>query len=83
MTAKEAYRILVVKYPELDVISCYEYESIFAFITAPKGCDPQKVKKLIGNTCSVNKETKVVRDFKPFHISLAEYNAGKQVLDFK
>lgn len=83
MTAKEAYKILVEKRPELDAISCYEYETLFAFNMAPKGYDPKKANELIDCASSVNKETGLVRDFKPFHISPAEYLSGKQIKDFK
>lgn len=83
MTAKEAYKILSEKRPELAAVSCFEYDSRFAFSMMPDGADPDIVDKLIDCLLSVHKKTGEVRDFKPFHISVEEYRAGKRIVDFK
>lgn len=80
MTAKEAYVILVTKNPGAKIGKCYEYKSIFVFHLAP---DMLRLSKhappMLDSLISVNKTTKKVRDFKPFHISIEEYEGGVEV----
>lgn len=70
MTAKEAFRKLKSELPDLAVISCTEYESIFVFNTSAKGFD---------GLWSVEKDSGKIENFKPFMIPISEYNNGKIV----
>ena len=83
MTVKEAHKIITTKLPDMDVVSCYEYETLFVFNVVPSGYATKKANKILDCSWSVNKETGLIRDFKPFHISVKEYRAGKQIMDFK
>lgn len=84
MTAKEAYKKLVAKWPDLDAISCREYESVFAFCVIPRGATNVKdADKRFDCLCSVDKITGVVKTFKPFDIPAKEFRMGKDVKVFK
>ena len=83
MTAKEAHVKLIEKYPELRAISCYEYDSLFAFQTVPKNYKGDTRIPLFNGAMAVVKATGKVRDIKPFNIPLAEYKNGKEVTDFE
>lgn len=82
MTAKEAYALLNSKWPEFEVVSCYETKTLFIFQTFPQGYEGNP-SKLMDNLCSVNKNTGLVKTFQPFHISSLEYKNGKKVSNFK
>lgn len=80
MTAKEAYSIVTSKIPGIKVGKCHEYETLFVFHLKPDMLRLSKnPSRMLDGLISVNKATKEVRDFKPFHVSLEEYNAGKEV----
>lgn len=80
MTAKEAYAILITKNPAVKVGKCYEYKSVFVFHLAPDMLRLSKSSSpMLDGLLSVNKTSKEVRDFKPFHISIEDYGAGKEV----
>lgn len=72
MSAKEAYKILISKWGEMNVDRCMEYNTMFVF--ALKG---------LSGSVSVNKKTGVVRKFMPTDIPITEYRAGKEVKSFK
>lgn len=84
MTASDAYKILTSKLPGFIVVKCVEFDTLFVFQIIPEN---QKVSissdRTFDNLCSVNKATKEVRDFKPFHIPISECKRGKEVGDFK
>lgn len=83
MTAKGAYRILLLKYQDLKATRCVEYDSRFVFSVVPKTFDINKSSEvLLDNLCAVIKNNGQVRDFKPFHISLEELKAGREIYDF-
>lgn len=83
MLAKEAYKILTTKHKNLKAVNCREYNSLFVFQVVPKDFDMSKpTNKMIGNTMSVDKKTKEVRDFKPFHIPIDEFRGGKEIKNF-
>lgn len=77
MKPTEAYRIFKSIHPDKDACSCTEYDSCFVFML--DGCTNETLDCLL----SVNKKSGLVRDFKPFHISLEEYKMGKNVAKFK
>ena len=84
MKVKEAYELLIANTPKLRPIQCFEYDTLFVFQIVPKSFNEKtdNADQLIDCLRSVNKATKEVRDFKPFHISLNEYRNGKEVKDF-
>ena len=80
MTAKEAHYILTSKIPGIKVGKCYEYNTLFVFQLKPDMLRLSNTpSRMLDGLMSVNKATKEVRDFKPFYVSLEEYNAGKEV----
>ena len=80
MTVKESYTLLMSKFPELKPVKCYEYASVFVFQTVPKNYSSDRsVDNLLNGLMSINKQTGLIRDFKPFHIPVEEYRAGKEV----
>lgn len=81
MTAKEACDLLMKKMQGFEPIRCIEYDSVFAFAIVPNGA--QYSDKNLNSLWSVNKTTKQIRDFKPFHIPIGEYRNGKEIHDFK
>jgi hypothetical protein len=81
MTAKEAYMLIKQDTPKLKVVSCIEYNTLFVFQVVPEGYKPNG-EILFDCLRSVNKTTGVVRDFKPFHISVEEYRKGKTINNF-
>lgn len=84
MTSKTACELVLIKYPELKVMKCQEYESRFVFTVVPKDFDESKdVSKILNSQVAVIKATNEVKDFKPFHISREEYAEGKEVTDYK
>lgn len=74
MNAKDAYNRVMRKYPKTQIVSCYEYTTLFVF-----GTDNDAIDGLV----SVNKTTGEVRDFKPFYIPVDEYRAGKKIANFR
>ena len=84
MTAKEAHALLLAIQPGIKAVKCMEYETLFVFQIVPATYKADiPIKNAIDSLVSVNKTTKALRDFKPFHISLEEYKAGKEVGDYK
>ena len=84
MTAKEAYKILTSTFSGLKAASCVEYDTLFVFQVFPDNQpQPKNIDRVFDNLCSVNKRTKEVRDFKPFHIPISEYKQGRKVGDYK
>lgn len=80
MTAKEAYSILTSKFPGVKVGKCYEYKTVYVFQLTPSMLRLSKTPaQMIDCLLSVNKSTKEVRDFKPFYISIDEYESGREV----
>lgn len=81
MTARTAYQILTEKNPDINVIGCYEYDTLFVFHVAPSNYDTsESIDDLLDSALSVNKTTGLVRDFKPFHIPMEEYDSGKMLV---
>ena len=84
MTAKEAHDILITTIPGLKAVACAEYDTLFVFRVLPEDHESNKpIDGAFNDACSVNKNTRVVRDFKPFHIPVSEYKRGKEVGDYK
>ena len=84
MSAKEAYKKLIAKWPDLDAISCRECETVFIFCIVPEGAtNINMAKKRMDGLCSVDKKTGKVQTFKPFNIPLKEFRSGKDVKNFK
>lgn len=81
MTAKQAYTLIKFKHPGLKVGKCYEYDSVFVFQLTPDMLRLAKnPTRMIDGLMSVNKKTGEIRDFKPFHIPVEEYQRGKEVM---
>ena len=87
MTAKEAYQEITEKYPMWELYSCREYKTIFTFrfVRAEQlELNPNmSLNNLINNTVSINKETGIIRPFKPIDIPREEFRSGKTVENFK
>lgn len=80
MTAKQAYALLITKRPGIKVGKCYEYKSLFVFQLTPDMLLRSKnLSRMLDGLTSVNKTTGEVRDFKPFYISIEDYNSGKEI----
>lgn len=80
MTAKQAYLIVKTKNPVVNVIACYEYDSVFAFHLMPHMLRLSKnPSRMLDGAVSVNKVTGEVTDFKPFRLPLDEYRRGKKL----
>lgn len=81
MDVKKAYSLLVSRYPNYRVTKCFEYDSLFVFqvISAKSSVNPDEAMDAMR---SVNKKTGEVKVFQPFDIPLAEYKAGKQIVNF-
>ena len=78
MTSKEAYRLIASSVKHMKIVKCVEYSESFVFHLSPKNYKGDG-SKLMDNMRSVNKKTKEIRDFKPFHISGEDYKTGKRV----
>lgn len=78
MTSKEAYRLIASSVKDMKIVKCVEYSELFVFHLSPKNYKGDG-SKLMDNMRSVNKKTKEIRDFKPFHISAEDYKTGKSV----
>ena len=81
MTVKEAYVLITNYVPNMKVLSCHEYETLFVFQMVPE--DYTDTKPLLSGAFSVDKKTGNIGDFKPFHIPISEYRHGKKVTDYK
>lgn len=84
MTATEAYKKLVAKWPDLDAVSCRECSTLYIFCVIPKGANNiEMAKKRMDGLCSVNKVTGDVQTFKPFNIPVSDFRNGKEIKKFK
>lgn len=83
MTAKEAYELISEQLKDFQIVKCMDYSSVFVFQFIPKNVEQDEADHMIDCLRSVNKVTGVIRDFKPFHISINEYTRGYQVHDFR
>lgn len=80
MTAKEAYEIFKAKRSDLVVLSCYEYDSRFVFqAVLPKYTKVKDGDVVLDCLYSVEKKSGKFESFKPFNISVDEYQRGKKV----
>lgn len=83
MTAKEACVILLNEFTQSKVLQCREYNELFVFMVVPKTFDETKSNgTLMDCLWSVNKKTGEINVFKPFDISLSDYNNGQEIKDF-
>ena len=81
MTYKEARTIIETENPNVKIVKCYEYDTVFVFQVVPIDFDMSiDTKNLLDSTLSVDKRSGAVRDFKPFHIPISEYRSGKEVI---
>ena len=84
MTSNEAYKIATKHNPNMLMVKCFEYDTMFVFHMVLKGMtNIGKSDRLLLNPCSVNKQTGEVRSFNPMNISEKEYLRGKEIMDFK
>lgn len=80
MTAKEAYAKLMSKVITGRVSKCYEYDTLFVFQIVPMALLITKTKSTaLDSLMSVDKKTGEVMDFKPFYISIDEYERGVEI----
>lgn len=80
MTAKEAYKKLISKVITGRVVKCHEYDTMFVFQLMPKALLLSNTKSTpLDALMSVDKNTGEVMDFKPFYISLDEYERGVEI----
>lgn len=80
MTAKEAYRKLMSKVITGRVSKCHEYDTMFVFQLVPKALLLSNAKSTpLDALMSVDKSTGEVTDFKPFYISIDEYERGVEI----
>lgn len=75
MNAIKAYIILKKKFPKVSFYSCTEYDSSYVFSTDKPGSDTSFTNGL----WAVDKATSKVQNFKPFKMSVEEYQHGKKV----
>lgn len=78
MTCKEAYECVHMRYPSLNFVRCIEYSELFVFQLFS-----EKDVILFDSEISINKNTKEIKDFKPFYISLFDYQNGTEIFNFK
>lgn len=71
LSVTDAYTLL--KNENIEADKCFEYESIYVFRTIPDTFE---------SLLSVNKESGAIQHFKPFHIPIDEYKAGKEITNF-
>ena len=84
MLAKEAHTLMSNKLKGMKAIKCHEYKTLYVFQIVPQSYKPgPDSDKLLDSLVSVNKTTREVRDFKPFHIPLDEYKKGREIPNFK
>ena len=84
MTAKEAYKAITEKFTMWNLISCREYDTVFVFQFIPKSYVKTKAtNKLLNSAISINKETGIIKPFRPMDMPISEFRAGKEVKDFK
>jgi hypothetical protein len=81
MTAKEAYEKIVKWQPNMKVLECYEYDTLFTFQLVPSEYSVKDIP--LNGLFSVDKKTGSIRSFKPFNIPITEYRKGKKITDFK
>lgn len=81
MSVYDAYSLCLQKFKNSKVTTCYEYDTIFVFQIVPVSYNSSEMP--INRLFSVNKKSKEIKAFQPFHISLEEYLAGKEIKDFK
>lgn len=82
MTVKEAYKRVQNKLASFAITECYEYADLYVFTYSPNKSSDKKIR-FITMQISVNKTTGEIRDFKPFNISVEDYNNGKKIIDFQ
>lgn len=81
MNAKECYKIIINKYPNMKAISCYEYKDIYVFNMVP--LDYYEKSIIMDSSFSVNKSNGTINVFQPFRMTSDEYLNGKEVKNFK
>ena len=82
ITVKDAYLFFSSRNKNLFVRSCYEYASVFVFDAIPKSIK-NRDSEILDSLYSVDKITGQVKAFKPYDISLDEYENGKKIGNYK
>lgn len=77
MTAQEAYKKVKTKFPDVIVLKAFNYTSIYAFVTCPKGKLPEET--VFRSQTAVDKKTGKIFFFQPYMISKQEYDSGKEI----
>lgn len=80
MTAKEAYSKVMTKISGIKITKCYEYDSVFTFHLEPYSfSNSKRTAPMLDGLICVDKTTGVVRDFKPYRLSIDEYRSGREI----
>lgn len=79
MSVDDAYSKFKKSYPDLTILSCYEYESCFVFHAVSKNIDDDKKHMTFDSQYSVRKGDGKLTLFNPLDISDEEYNRGKKL----
>lgn len=83
MVGKEAYNLFTDKHSNLDVLTGYEFDSVFVFNAKPKNVTLKENDTIFDYSFSVDKKTGEIKAFQPFFIPIEEYRNGKEIKDFK
>lgn len=75
LTAKDAYKTLIAKRPDMYSESCMEYEKFYVFSLIPKG-----MTKVYDGLYSVDKKNGTIKAFQPFYVNKEK---GKRILGYK
>lgn len=79
MTLIEAYSKFKSEYSDLVILSCYEYDSCFAFHAVPESHTGEDMKNMVFDSVfSVCKEDGELSLFNPMDITIDEYNNGEK-----
>lgn len=83
MTAQEAYRAFRNYKPDLEVMSCHEYESCFVFHgVPPKFATLEKADQVFNSLFAIDKKSGGIRVFQPLDLSANERQTVKRITIF-
>lgn len=83
ITVNEAFSIVNKEIGDREIVSCYEYNTLFVFKTIPNPSKKKEVDELNSFEYYINKQTKEIGIFQPFNVSFEEYENGREVKNFK
>lgn len=77
---KEFRDIIETSFPEFDIDSAYEYKNLVVFNLRPKDLELEEDQVLLNSSFSIDKKTKALKVFKPFDISVEDYQNGRKIM---